>query len=354
MSVFKKNDKWFIDYYCDGRRVRESIGPSKTAALSALRARKTDILRGEFRFKKDSSVLFNKYVKEYLEYSKANKRSWKRDETSIKALNRCFGNMQLSKINAGDVEKYKTKRVKQVSPASVNRELACLSAIFSLAKRSKIVTDNPVMEVRKFQERKLDLRILNIEEAERLIENASGYLNPILIIALNTGMRRGEILKLRWCDIDFDMHVISLWNTKGGRARKVPMNTYVEDTLFKLERESEFVFINSQTGKPFTTVRKSFITVCDDSGIKDLRFHDLRHTAATWMVTAGIDLVTVSEILGHSDIKMTMRYAHPTPENKRRAVEALEMFTRKRHEVEKTTSASNEVFGDKISDALVH
>ncbi len=336
MGVYKKGDKWFIDYYCDGRRVRESIGPSKTAAVAALRARKTDILRGEYRFKHSSSKGFKEYTKEYMKHSKATKRSWQRDEYSIQVLKKFFGDLYLSKINAGHVEKFKTKRVGEVTPATVNRELACLSAIFTMAKKSQLVDSNPVSEVKKFQERKLQMQILNKEEAESLIEAASEPLKAILRVALNTGMRRGEILNLRWSDIDFDLHVISLWETKGGKTRKIPMNAYVEEKLKGVEhKDPEYVFISTRTGKPLCDVRKPFIEACDKAEIKGLRFHDLRHTAATWMVMAGIDLVTVSEILGHSDIKMTMRYAHPTPENRRRAVEALAaVFSRESNDMD--------------------
>ena len=100
-------------------------------------------------------------------------------------------------------------------------------------------------------------------------------------------------------------------------------------------KDSVYVFISTRTGKPLCDVRKPFFEACDKAKIKGLRFHDLRHTAATWMVMAGVDLVTVSEVLGHSDIKMTLRYAHPTPENRRRAVDALAaVFGRKSNEVD--------------------
>ncbi len=271
-----------------------------------------------------------------MKHSKATKRSWQRDEYSIQSLKEYFGDLYMSKINAGHIEKYKTKRIGQVSPATCNRELACLSAIFTMAKKSKLVESNPVTEVKKFQERKLQMQILSKEDAESLIEAASEPLRAILTIVLNTGMRRGEILNLRWADIDFDLHVISLWNTKGGKTRKIPMNAYVEETLNRIKRiESDYVFTSKRTGKPLCDVRKPFFEACDKAKIKGLRFHDLRHTSATWMVMAGIDLVTVSEILGHSDIKMTLRYAHPTPQNRRRAVEALAaVFGRKSNEVD--------------------
>lgn len=322
MGIYKVKDKCYIDFYADGRRIRKSVGSEKDAE-NALAAVKTDILRGELRFKKESKIRFEDFAKEYFEYSKVNKKSWERDRTSLKALTEFFDNILLSKITAGYIEKYKTKRIGEVSSASINRELACLSAMFSLAKKSKFVDENPVREVSKFQERKLELRILSKEEIADLIEKSSGHLRKIIILALNTAMRRGEIFALKWKDVDFEKGFIYIAVTKSGVMRKIPMNSLVIEALKNMKRENEFVFFNSKTEKSLTTVRRAFKTACQKADINSLRFHDLRHTAATYMVMGGIDLVTVSEILGHSDIKMTMRYAHPTPENRRKAVDVL-------------------------------
>lgn len=174
-----------------------------------------------------------------------------------------------------------------------------------------------------FQEQKIEMRILDKEEINKLLDNSCDHLRSIIIIALNTGMRRSEIFKLKWKDIDFITNHIFIKETKSAVQRKIPMNSIVSSTLKNMKRESEFLFYNPKTMDHIKDVKTSFKAACRRSGIRDLRFHDLRHTAATTMVIGGIDLVTVAEILGHSDIKMTMRYAHPTPENKRKAVNVL-------------------------------
>jgi integrase len=149
-----------------------------------------------------------------------------------------------------------------------------------------------------------------------------------LLIALNTGMRKGEILRLRWHDIDLDNRFFFLKQTKSNKPRKVPISDFLVDVLNSIKKTGEFVFANPKTGKPISDLQTGFKAACRKAGISDLRFHDLRHTAATYMVIGGIDLVTVKEILGHATIQMTMRYAHPTPENKRHAVEVLSgLFT---------------------------
>ena len=324
MGAYKVKDTWYIDFYADGRRIRKRVG-SRRDAENALAAVKADILRGEYRFKKESRIRFEDFTEKYLEYGKINKkRSWERDRSSIKNMNLHFGGMLFSKIAPLHIEEYKKKRLEKVQPATVNRELACLRHMFNLSKKWKIVNENPVNEVKFLQERKIEMRILNREEAGRLIDGAVDYLKPIIIIALNTGMRRGEVLGLHWNDIDFDKHYIFIKQTKSGVMRKVPMNSLVAEALRGIERRDSFVFFNTKTNKYLYRIDRSFKTACRKAGIPDLRFHDLRHTAATQMIMGGVDLVTVKEILGHSKIEMTMRYAHPTPENKRKAVAVLE------------------------------
>ena len=323
MGVYKVGNIWYIDFYADGRRIRKAVGSRKDAE-NAQTAVKADILRGEYKFKKDRKIRFENFSKDYLEYAKINKKSWKRDELCLKTFIPFFGNMLLSKITPLHIEKYKRMRLDEVKPGTVNRELACLKHIFTIAEKFRKFEDkNPVKEVRFLQERQYVMKVLDREEIKWLISSAADHLKPILIMALNTGMRKGEILNLKWNDVDFISHFIHIKESKSNIMRKIPMNSIVAATLKGIKRENDFVFPSTKTKEPRTNIFYSFKMACSKASIKDLRFHDLRHTAATLMITGGVDLVTVSQILGHSDIKMTMRYAHPTPENKRRAVDVL-------------------------------
>ena len=128
---------------------------------------------------------------------------------------------------------------------------------------------------------------------------------------------------LRWRDVDFVKGFILIEDSKSGKARKIPMNGLILDLLRDMKGESDFVFPNAETKTHVLDVKTAFRGACRRAGITGLRFHDLRHTAASRMIEAGVDLVTVSRILGHASIQMTMRYAHPTPENMRLAVEKL-------------------------------
>lgn len=326
MRKYQRGQTWYVDYYYDGRRIRRRVGSEKDAE-NALAAIKADILRGEYRFKKDRKIRFEDFAKEYLDYAKINKRSWGRDESSLKRLLPHFKDMLLSKITPRHIEEYKKKRLDdKVKAGTINRELASLKHMFTIAEKlGKFDDKNPVKKVEFFQERQYVMKILDREEINRLIDAAADHLKPILIIALNTGMRKGEIFNLRWSDIDFIDQYIHIKKTKSNIMRKVPMNAVVATTLEKIERKSEFIFPSSwsKKHKHINDVFRLFKAVCKKAGIEDLRFNDLRHTAATLMVTGGVPLVTVSQILGHATIHMTMKYAHPTPEDKRKAVNVL-------------------------------
>lgn len=154
------------------------------------------------------------------------------------------------------------------------------------------------------------------------------YLKPIVITALQTGMRKGEILNLKWSNIDFLQGFIELLETKTNKSRKIPISSTLKETLKNIARNSEYVFINPQTGLPYADIKKSFHTVLKKAKIENFRFHDLRHTVATRLVERGIDLTVVQEILGHSKITTTQRYAHPVPKRKLDAIDILDNYTK--------------------------
>jgi integrase len=131
-------------------------------------------------------------------------------------------------------------------------------------------------------------------------------------------MRRGEILKLKWHDIDYQRGIIYLLDTKNGAKREVFMNDLVKNALIGVRKhpESPYVFCD-KNGRPYHDIRKSFYTALEKSGIISFRFHDLRHTFASQLVMSGVDINTVRELLGHKDIRMTLRYSHLSQDYKR-------------------------------------
>jgi integrase len=312
---------YYLDFTVRGKRIRAFGGKTLREAkleLGRLRAEKTAERESA---SVGADLPFAEFGREFLElYAKPNKRSWRRDVVSINSLSSFFRGKTLRSLSCQDVARFKATRSVQVKPGTVNRELACLRTILNKAVEWGRLESNPAVSVKNLREPPPRERILTDAEASRLINKAAPHLKPIIMVLLNTGMRRGEALALRWEEVDFNKGFIHIGDSKSGRSRNVPMNVAVFGTLHELRDCSlaeDLVFGGIKE------IKRSFHTACERAGIKDLRLHDLRHTFATRLVMLGVDLVTVSRLLGHSSITMTMRYAHPTPENMRRAVEKL-------------------------------
>lgn len=328
MGIYKKDGNWYIDYYVMGRRQREKIGTNRRLAKTVLHKRKVEIAENKFLdIRKQKKVKFEEFAKTFLElHSKPNKKSWKSDYYNLQNLTPIFAGRYLYSITQKDIEEYKAKRKESgVSAATVNRDLATLKTMFNKAVQWETLEENPAKNVRFFKENNTRLRYLEKEEIKKLIESSSKRLRPILILALNTGMRRGEVFNLKWHDIDFQKGLIYLYNTKNNDKRVIPLNNVARKALISVSKhpDSPYVFCNKE-GRPYHDVRKSFFAALEKCGIIDFHFHDLRHTFASQLVMSGVDLNTVRELMGHRDIKMTLRYAHLSPDHKRRAVEILE------------------------------
>jgi len=346
MSVYKrpitsKNRKiteyWYVEVpKPGGGKFKRSIGKvglvTKSVARQVENEIKKKIKLGQFDMIQADIPTLNEIKDEYLTYVRdvKKKRSWKRDEELLRPLSKLFGNKRLSDISTKDLEDFKLIRLNEVSPATVNRSLSVLRHLFNLAKRwKKFYGDNPVSIVGMLEELNQVERILSAEEQSRLLDSSIGYLRPIITTALNTGMRRGEILTLKWSDVDLDMNMITInqTNTKSKKQRKIPVSSRMRSLLLELKLQSgiqEYVFTDIQ-GRAIRTIRSAFQTACRKAGLDGLRFHDLRHTAATRMVESGANIVAISKILGHSDIKTTMRYAHPE-DSLKEALESLGNF----------------------------
>jgi len=329
MGIFQKGKNWYIDYYFKGRRKRKKIGPSKKLATQVLKDVQLKIAKGEYLgIYEEKKIAFNDYAKQYLAYSKANK-AWstykRRDRFSIDHLTSFFKDKYLFEIAPEMIEKYKTLRLEKVSPASVNRELACLKHMFTKAIEWAYVNSNPAKTVKLLKEPPGRLRYLVPEEIERLLDACSDHIRPIVIAALNTGMRKSEILNLRWKEVDLRNRKITVINAKNNESRVIPINQTLHQELLTLSEKDkgEHVF-SDRNGQPYGDIKKGFSSALNRAGIEDFRFHDLRHTFGSHLVMQGVDLKTVQQVMGHKDIKMTMRYSHLSPEYVQEAMERLD------------------------------
>lgn len=345
MGVYKKHNRWYIDYYLpDGNRKREvvtieGISPdqiSRQDALKALTIRRAEIATGKFDITQTQTkfVSFEKLVNAFIEdYSKANKKSWTRDVTSCNALIGFFGGRKLTHITPWTVDKYKSKRIKDSSrfnrplaQATINRVLACLKTMLNFAVKENWLSKNPLSGYKLFREKQNKLRVVSPEEFYRVYENASKFLKPILVTAYNSGMRGGEILYLKWENVDFERGYIRVEETKNNEARKIPINKKLKEALESVKYEASGDYVFTREGKPIGSFKTAFKAAIKRAGVERFTFHNLRHTFASNLVMSGVDLATVQELLGHKSILMTKRYSHPTPEHKKQAVEKLDII----------------------------
>ncbi len=352
MGVFKrsrkqnngsKQDYWYIRYWVNGQEKKESIGKvgvvTKAVALTRLEERKRQVRLGQLDIIGVKIPTLSEFSEHYIKYVRDIKqnRSWKCAIQYLGHLKSSFGDNKLSQITSKDVDDYKLLRLRQVKPATVNRELACLSHLINYAKRQKVFFgENPVSISKLLPEHNIVERILTLDEEDRLLNFSSPELRAIIICALNTGMRKGEILTLRWNNIDHENNIITLehTNTKSKKTRRIPINSTLRTLLLEQKLKSngsDYAYVSSK-GTPYKrhdSLKQAFGGACKRANIEGLRFHDLRHTAATRMVESGVSIVVVSRILGHAELKTTMRYAHPG-DSLKDAVENLANFNTNR------------------------
>jgi len=324
--------RFCIDY-CgrDGSRRREVVKAAQTRAeaLIVLQQRITEVFDASHSPTRAKNAGFKEFSKLYLEdYSKLNKRSWKCDEYALEAhLIPYFGGSRLCEITPLEIERYRAERLKAgVRKSTTNREMALLKKMFNLAVDWRYVRENPVRKVKMFSEREnRKERVLRADEESRLLAVCADHLRQIVVTALNTGMRRGEILNLRWERVELGQRLIHVVKTKSGKDRVIPVNDVLFDVLGEKRagRTGDYVFENPETGKPFRSVRHSFENACRRAGISGLRFHDLRHTFASRMVERGCDIETLRDLLGHHSVTVTQRYVHTDLDRKKAAVGLL-------------------------------
>jgi len=329
MGVYKKGKNWYIDYYLKGRRKRRKIGPSKKLAEQVLKDVHVKIAKGEYPGVYDNrKVPFEDYAEQYLAYSKDNKAKstyTRRDKVSVAHLTAAFKGRYLFDITPRLIENYKAKRLEKVAPATVNRELACLKHMYTKAIEWGYLKINPAKTVKLLKEPPGRLRYLRPDEAKKLVEACRSYLRSIVITALNTGMRKGEILALCWKDVDLENRTVTVRKPKNNEISVIPINQTLYQELSNLSEGSdgEYIFSNGN-GHSFGDIKKGFSLALRRAGIEDFHFHDLRHTFGSHLVMQGIDLKTVQQVMGHKEIKTTMRYSHLSPEYVQEAIGRLD------------------------------
>ena len=348
MSLYKRSGVWWYDFQIKGVRIRESTGlPSRSAAARAEALRKADLIQRQTGVEAwEPPPKFDEFAaKDFASWSENQHRehpsTHERYMRSIKVLVQFSGERTLDTISSADVERFKIVRSHQprksakdgraVTPAAVNRDLAVLRILFNLAIRLQKAKTNPVAGVKLLPEHNLRMRVLSWEEESAYLAAASQPLRDVATLILETGMRPGEVFRLRKEDINLDMGFLRIPEGKTPLARRtIPLTQRAQAILGQRVSacNCDLLFPSRyDPARPLRWMRKAHMTALQKAEIAlPFRLYDLRHTALTRMAMAGVDLPTLRELAGHANIQMTMRYVHPTPEHKRAAIQKLENF----------------------------
>ena len=282
----------------------------KADALKWVRQTEIELERGFVGF---NDPTLGQLIERYLSVVSVTKKSGDKDRFRLAALSKSsLTQLPLSKITPAAIAEYRDARLKEVQPATCLRDLNLLSHVFTIAMREwdYQLPSNPVSQIRKPAASKPRIRRLEKDEERKLLDalaqSRSPWAKPLVIVAIETGMRRGEILSLRWENVHLAQSYVHLPDTKNGNARDVPLSTLAKATLAELPRDiSGRVFPIH-----FEALKSLWNRICRKLDIEDLRFHDLRHEATSRFFEKGLNVIEVATITGHKDAKMLSRYTH--------------------------------------------
>jgi integrase len=330
-----KRGRWWIDYRTPEGKRRRKLHGTHEAAKTALG--KIDLAKRDRTYTDPhASPTFKEFSETYLKTVSIHKKSHDRETWLMKNLTDFFGTSKLCKIERSRILEFRIARLKSVSKATVNREISLLRHMFNVAIDQNFLGVNPArggIGMKAFKElpRERYLEMVEVESVltaiqTRIAKNSSDplktcarkswqYLHTAVVMALHTGMRKGEILGLKWENVNWERKTVLLTDTKNGESRRLPIDAILLHELSEHRtrvKNEELVFPSfDRNGNvvPLNDVSGSFDKALSDVGIKNFRFHDLRHTFASHYMMSGGELYTLSKILGHKDLKMTQRYA---------------------------------------------
>ncbi|MDA2919074.1 tyrosine-type recombinase/integrase [Desulfobacterota bacterium AH_259_B03_O07] len=340
-SLRFNHGSYFAVFSIAGRKIWKKIGRvDKREAKRILKKLELEFERDRLNLRELKQISLFDYAERYLEYTRTNKAvsSYERERKILDHIKRFFSNLPLTKMDTQKIESYKTKRVANgLKPRTVNKELSVLRFMLRKAVEWNYLSENPYRGIKMLKPAHEPVRFLSVQEIDKLISNASVHLKPILVVLRNTGMRTHELLNLRFSDIDYERRIILIRSHKTNNFRAIPLNEECYKTLVRLqdkfphpnteriisraEHQRNYVFCKLD-GSKLEKITNSFNKACKKAGIKASP-HTLRHSFASHLVMNGVDLVSVKELLGHTQISTTMIYAHLSPSYKASTVEKL-------------------------------
>ncbi len=338
MGLYRRGPAWWISFTYNGRQVRQSTETDdKKLAEKIYHKVMTEVAEGKWFERQEETRTFAEMMERYMkEHSVVKKRSTTRDRASLKHLLPFFGALTLREIRPGQISRYKADRLAAgASPGTLNRELALMKHAFTLSiKEWGWAKENPVKMVSMEKEAPHKDRWLTDDEERRLLAACPRWLKEIVVFAIDTGCRRGEILSLSWKDVDLQRGVAIVFGKKTSEWRGVPLTRRLRDVLTENQASQKVrslhdnpVFCNPEgLTVNIHELRWAFEVALSEAGISSFRFHDLRHSFATRLAQNGVDLFTIQKLLGHKSYATTERYAHHYTESLRRGINVLDVY----------------------------
>lgn len=337
MTVRKRYDKhYYTDFYIRGKRIIRKIPggiTNREVAQQWENDHKLKILRGEIGLTRANPDLAS-LIETYLGYSRTNKApsSHRRDELALRNFRTISGLAKFAELTPLAIERYKEARSQAASKRTVNLEITVLKTMLNRCVDLGLISDNPIRSVKKIRgPSSKTAEYLTKQEIERLLAALTPTYYPIIYTFLKTGLRRDELVFLEWTDIDFEKKQIRVVNkqahpTKSYKPRYIPLDDRLAEVLRSIPKSSAspYVFVTKDGAQRMNNLVTNLKRFAKKAGIrKNVNLHMLRHTYASQLVMAGVDLTTVRDLLGHADIHTTLIYAHLAPDHLKDAANKL-------------------------------
>lgn len=320
MTITKRNGKYYCRFQIDGERHHYLC----SGATSMKEAEK---MEAAFKYKvqqqqngvipkeENKKITLGKVLDNFLAYSELNKKTYTHDKGRVSIILSYWKETKAAEdICPNDIDKLKLFLLNEgKSKVTVNLYLDLLSAAFNRAILDNLISKNPFNRKYKFQKKNYSVRYLTKSMEKNLYKAAPSHFIPILDVALNTGLRRTNIIQLKWSNINLDFRIIELLENKGNKHIKLPINDKLMEVFNSLDKTSEYVFINPDTNKPYsqTVFTRLWNDIRTKAGLgDDFRFHDLRHTVGTRLAEKRVPVNIIKEVMAHTDISTTQRYIH--------------------------------------------
>lgn len=353
MSIFKRGRVYWFHFFFNGEHVQRSTKQGNPRVARQIEAaHRTALAKGEVGIVEPKQipgfeVAMDSFLKwSEVEHSGQRKATYKRYRVSSVALLKYFKNTPLNKITPEVAEQFKsfrsaqfgTKRAKngrvstnkKIKPATVNRELACLRAMFNHAIKAEVPVKNPISKigVKALKEDNEKNRVLSYDEQDKYLAKASPMLRDVASLILETGMRPEEVFRIRPEDLHLDQgYLFNPYGKTKAAKRRIKLTTLAQTIVERRNNARKGIYLfphEDDPDRPVPRVNNAHDAALKTSGVEHFVLYDCRHTWATRAVEAGVDLVTLAAMMGHSRIQMVLRYAHPSQEHQFRAMDIIE------------------------------